>query len=135
MSSQYSVIIHSEESYHRTIKVNGFISVVVCFRTPPFKTVRFGFCLHCKELFSYTGALKHSKQLRDIHHIDLSRLFFPKKCDFYRQQIIEDASAKCEKLLAKESNVSNGTDMATSDVLSERPSDFKNGCLSTTLTV
>ena len=107
MSLPFSINIHMDRPYHRFIKKNGFISCVVCIQTPHFRSLRMGFCLHCKELLSYSGALKHSKNLRDEQHVDLSRLFRPEKCDLYKQQIMEDAWSKYEKWTSQESRHSN----------------------------
>ena len=54
------------------------------------QNVQIRFCLHCKNLFSYTGALKHSRLLVTKHSIVLSQLFSPDKVELYDRQIMED---------------------------------------------
>ena len=86
MSRPFSVSVHAQESDHCTIKKNGFISCTVSFNAPRSQTLRMGFCLHCKELLTYTGSLKHCKRLAEKHQVRLSQLFCPEKVDFDTQQ-------------------------------------------------
>ena len=101
MSVTYSVQIHTDPSNHPNIRKHGFISCNVFFSTPPLRLVRMAFCLHCKQLLSYTGALKHSKQLSSKRRIVLSSLFCPDKVDCYKNQIMADVELFCEKLSSK----------------------------------
>ena len=55
------------------------------------------FCLSCKQLLSYSGALKHSKRHKTLEGINFSRLFSPDKTDFYKNQILEDIEYLEEK--------------------------------------
>ena len=48
------------------------------------------FCMHCKQLFSHSGASKHSKKLKSDRGINLGRLFSVDKIDLYKSQIMED---------------------------------------------
>ena len=102
MTCPVSVTIHAEPTDHRAIRKNGFISCFVTFQAPRFVSKRMGFCLHRKELFSYNGALKHTKQLAEKHHVNLTRLFYPDKIDFYKQQIVSDAEIVWDKWHLKE---------------------------------
>ena len=101
MSVTYSVQIHTDPSNHPNIRKHGFISCNVFFSTPPLRLVRMAFCLHCKQLLSYTGGLKHSKQLSSKRRIVLSSLFCPDKVDCYKNQIMADVELFCEKLSSK----------------------------------
>ena len=103
MSSPFKISIHIDEHTHQTIRKNGFITCIVMFKTPPFKSLRMAFCLHCRELRSYTGCLKHTKLLVAKQRIDLSRLFCPEKVEEYKQQIIADVELVCEKWTSKTS--------------------------------
>ena len=109
MSSPFSIFFHTEKTDHRAIWKNGFIACSVRFQAPRLVSKRMGFCLRCKELFSYNGALKHSKQLVDKHQVDLSRLFHVEKIDFYKQQITSDVERLWEKWSSKESGVQKDT--------------------------
>ena len=90
MSLPVSITIDTEEPFHTNIRNNGFITCVLTFHVPPFDSFRMAFCLHCKELFSYTGCLKHVKKLPSKQRIALPRLFCPDKIDRYKQQILAD---------------------------------------------
>ena len=79
MSCPVSVTIHAEQTDIRTIRKNGFISCLVRFQEPRFVSKRMGFCLHCHELLSYNGALKHAKQLAENEQINLASLLRPEK--------------------------------------------------------
>ena len=103
MARPFSFVFHVEPTDFRTIMKNGFISCLVTFQAPRIVTKRTGFCFHCKELLSYNGALKHSKQLVEKQHVDLSRLFCVEKVDFYKQQITSDVELLWEKWRTKES--------------------------------
>ena len=67
-----------------------------------------GFCLHCKELFSYNGALKHCKRLVEKHNFDFSHPLFLEKLDFCKQQIVSDVELLWDKWRTKAAGVSNG---------------------------
>ena len=109
MSSPVSIAIHAEEQYHHNIRRNGFVTCVVTLTTPPFQSLRLAFCLHCRQLRSYTGCLKHSKQLQSKHRVELSRPFNPEKIDEYKLQINAEVEQVCEKLLRKVHNHSRDT--------------------------
>ena len=106
MSRPFSVVIHARESDHHTIRKNGFISCIVSFNAPRARTVRMGFCLHCKELLTYMGASKHCKQLVRKHQAQLSKLFCHEQTDLYERQILSDVELLWEKWSSKEYAVS-----------------------------
>ena len=97
MSLPYTVKIHADVSHHQMIRKNVFITCTVLFETCPRKSLRLAFCLDCHELLSYSGALKHSKQLESIHHISLASLFCPEKIEKYKHQILSDVGPYIDK--------------------------------------
>ena len=102
MSSIPSVEIHDGPSFHRLIKKNGFIACLVSFQTPCVRSLQIAFCLHCKQLLSYSGAVKDSKQLLDQHGNQFCSGFSPEKTDFYKQHILSEIDYLCEKGKFKE---------------------------------
>ena len=48
--------------------------------------------MHCKQLFSHSGASKHSKLLKSDRGINLGRLFSIDKIDLYKSLIMEDVA-------------------------------------------
>ena len=122
MSLPYSISIHTDDLYHQTIRKNGFISCIVMFKSPPFQSLRMAFCLHCRQLLSYTGCLKHKKQLESKYKIDLASLFFPEKMEEYKRQIIADVDLICDKWSSKASSISETQVHPLNDTFSsERP--------------
>ena len=101
MSCPVSVTIHAEQTDIRTIQKNRFISCLVRFQEPRFVSKGMGFCLHCRELLSYNGALKHAKQLAENEQINLASLFRPEKIDSYKEQILSDAEMVWEMWCSK----------------------------------
>ena len=101
MSLPVSITIHTEEPYHMNNRNSGFITCVLTFDVPPFDSLRMGFCLHCKELLSYTGRLKHVKKLPPKQRIALLRLFCPDKIDMNKQQILAEVEIFYEKWSSK----------------------------------
>ena len=67
------------------------------FSRASFRFKKNGVCLHCRELLSYNGALKHAKQLAEKEQINLASLFRPEKIDSYKEQILSDAEMVWEK--------------------------------------
>ena len=123
MSSPVSIAIHAEEQYHHNIRRNGFVTSVVTLTTPPFQSLRLAFCLHCRQLRSYTGCLKHSKQLQSKHRVELSRPFNPEKIDEYKLQINAEVEQVCEKLLRKVHNHSrDASNQPEQNIFPEAPS-------------
>ena len=73
--------------------------------------------------------MKHCEQLHVKHRVDLARLFCPEKCDFYKQQIVEDVEGKLEKWLSREPIVSNDSNSPLERCDGpERPIGFLTGC-------
>ena len=97
MSPFSSISIHTGPSFHRYIRQNGFISCRVSFSNGEYRSLRLGFCLHCKELGCNSWALKHSKQVKADLGVRVSRLFCPEKIDFYKEQIMNDIGFLSEK--------------------------------------
>ena len=90
MSLRHSVSIRLAPRFHRLIRKNGFISCLVTYETPRVLSLRMAFCLHCKQLLSYLGAVKHSKHLVDECRTNLAYLFCPEKSEFYKQYILSE---------------------------------------------
>ena len=121
MSCPFSLIVSAKQSDFRSIRKNGFIACQVYFLVPRVVSKRLGFCLHCKELLSYNGALKHCKQLAETQKVHFSSLFCPEKLDFYKQQIFSDVDLLWERWSQKEG------------VLSKDSTETSRGCDSETL--
>ena len=75
MSRPFSIVYSANQSDYRTIRSNGFISCLVHYHVPRSVSKRMGFCLHCRELLSYNGALKHCKQLAERHEVGFQNCF------------------------------------------------------------
>ena len=96
MSLRRSVSIRLAPKFHRLIRKNVFISCLVTFETPRVLSFRMAFCLHCKYLLSYSGAVKHSKHLVDECRTNLASLFCPEKSEFYKQHILSEIDLHLE---------------------------------------
>ena len=96
MSLSFSVNIHLDGDDLAAISQRGFICCEAIPVSPTLAVQRLAFCLHCKSLMTYCGALKHSRSLLTKHNIDLSRYFDVHLVETYRKRILSEVECRFE---------------------------------------
>ena len=95
MTSPFHLDIHMEETDFHHIRRFGFVKCEVRHQHTT-STKYFGYCMHCKTLFSISWAKRHSIRLRN-KGVNVSGFFNSDKTELYRLDIISELEIRIGK--------------------------------------